>query len=322
MIKFNFPRKMRTCLLMTTIMLLAGCEYKDLDVIAEPNNYPVRIHFDWSRVDSIPTQMRVGLYPMVDTKSTGSYTWLEVGNRDTTVMAPEGNWRMTAWNRDVTHIVYDHFGWRDSLNVTSTNTFTNFNSRFLTHILDSIFPGDIFKDYPDYMVHDNSDFVSIRSDVANQVIEVCPDSMVITVNVTAHGIKGLEMVKLTRGALTNVAGKRYIAYDNKATEPVTVIFDAKSHPNDSTVTATFWVFGLEPEELQGISHHAALFFWTGRGQTFVDVDVTDIIHDALKDGSEVNIDLFLDIDLRDLLPVNGFDIEIDQWNDELKPIGF
>ena len=205
-----------------------------------------------------------------------------------------GDWRMTAWNRDVTHIDYEHFGWRDSLNVTSTDTFTNFNSRFLNHILDSIFPGDIFKDYPDYMVHDNSEFVSIRSDVANQIIEVCPDSMVITINVTAHGIKGLEMAKLTRGALSNVAGKRYIAYDNKAT----------------------------PEELQGISHHAALFFWTGRGQTFVDVDVTDIIHDALKDGSEVNIDLFLDIDLRDLLPVNGFDIEIDQWDDELKPIGF
>lgn len=305
-----------------TSAAFSACEYKDLDVIASPKTVPVRIHFDWSKVDSIPTQMRVGLYQLQDTKSTGSYTWLEVGNQDITVNAPVGDWRMTAWNRDVTHIVYDHFGWRDSLNVTSTNTFTNFNSRFLSHILDSIFPGDVFKDYPDYMVHDNSEFVSIREDVANQVINVCPDSMVITVNVTAHGIKGLEMVKLTRGALSNVAGKRYIAYDNKVTEPVTVIFDAKSHPNDSTVTAKFWVFGLEPEELKGINHHAALFFWTGRGQTFVDVDVTDIIHAALKEGSEVNIDLFLDIDLHDLLPVSGFNVEIDQWDNEFKPIGF
>lgn len=322
MAKFNIFRNINACILLTSVMVLAACEYKDLDVIAEPHNVPVRIHFDWGKVDSIPTQMRVGLYPLQDTKSTGSYTWLEVGNRDTTVNAPVGEWRMTAWNRDVTHIEYEHFGWRDSLNVTSTKTFLNFNSRFLTQILDSLYPGDVFRDYPDYMVHDNYEFISIREDVANQVINVCPDSMVITVNVTAHGIKGLEMVKLTRGALTNVAGRRYIAYDNKVTDPVTVIFDAKAHLNDSTVTAKFWVFGLEPEEYRGVNHHAALFFWTGRGQTFVDVDITDIIHAALKEGSEVNIDLFLDVDLHDLLPLSGFDVEIDQWDNEFKPIGF
>ena len=229
---------------------------------------------------------------------------------------------MTAWNRDVTHIVYEHFGWRDSLNVTSTNTFTNFNSPFLTAILDSIFPGQVIKDYPDYMVHANNDYVAIRSDVANQVIDVCPDSMVITLNVKAHGIKGLEMVKLTRGAISNVAGKRYIAYNNKVREPVTIVFDAKSHPADSTVTATFWVFGLEPEELLGTDQHAALFFWTPSGQAFISADVTDIIHDALKDGTDFNIDIDLDVDLHDLLPAPGFEVEIDQWENEYKPIGF
>lgn len=314
----------QTSLWLTTaaIMILSGCEYKDLDVVAESRTYPVKIHFDWSRVDSIPTQMRIGLYSMNNTKSTGSYTWLEVLNKDTIVNVPEGDWRLTAWNRDVTHIVYDHFGWLDSLNVSTPNSFLGFNSRFLTNILDSLYPGSTFRDYPDYMVHDNSEFVSVRADVPDQVINICPDSMVITVNIRAHGIKGLEIVKMTRGALTNVAGKRYIAYENKVHEPVTVIFDAKSHPKDSTVTASFWVFGLEPEELQQTDHHAAVFFWTTRGQTFVNVDVTDIIRKAKTKGTEINIDLDLDIDLQDLLPVSGFDIEIEQWDDEIKPIGF
>lgn len=322
MTKKNIFRNMHSLMILMLVIVLSGCEYKDIDVISVPQKYPVKIHFDWSNVDSIPSLMRIGLYPMSDTMSTGSYTWLEVGNGDTVVYVPEGDWRVTVWNRDVTHIEYNHLGWRDSLNVTATNTFTNFNSRFLTQILDSLFPGNVFKNYPDYMVHDNSEFVSIQPNVNNQVINVCPDSMVMTINITAHGIKGLDMVKLTKGALTNVAGKRYIAYKNKVREPVTVIFDAKANPNDSTVTASFWVFGLQPEEMRRIDHHAALFFWTARGQTFVNMDITDSIHKALEEDSKVNIDIFLDIDLRDLLPLTGFDVEIDEWEDEWKPIGF
>ena len=320
--KLIFFRNMRLLLIIISVTALAACEYKDIDVITVPQKYPVKIHFDWSNVDSIPQKMRVGLYPISDTMSTGSYAWLEVGNSDTTIYAPEGEWRVTAWNRDMEHIIHNNTGWRDSLNVTATNTFTSFNSKFLEQLLDSLYPGHVLKDYPDYMVHHNSDFISIRSNNNNQIINICPDSMVLTVNIKAHGIKGLDMVKQTRGALTNVAGKRYIAYPNKVREPVTVIFDATSNAKDSVVTASFWVFGLEPEEIQGMRHNAALFFWTTRGQTFVNVDVTDKINSAKKNGSILNIDLNFDIDLRELLPGSGFDVEIGQWEDEWKPIGF
>ena len=299
-----------------TTLTVCGCEYKDIGEYPV-NRYPVMLHFDWSNVDSIPKQMRVGLYPMDNSVSTGAFVWLEVGNRDTIVYAPEGSWRMTAWNRDVTHVVFQHYGWRDSLNVTATDPFTNFNSLYLANVLDSIFPNHVVKDYPDYMVHDNQDVVNVKQDMEN-VINVKPERMVTAVNITAHGIKGLDIVKMTKGVLSNIRGKRYIAYPNKTEEDVTVLFDAKSHPDEETVTATFWVFGIEPQR----KHRTAFFFYTSRGQAFFDMDVTDLVNKEITDGSDVNIDIYLDFDLRKILPMNDFDINIDEWTDEWKPIGF
>ena len=319
----NRPAFLRNILLLTLVAAFAmtGCtDYKVLDVIEEPKYCTTKIHFDWGGVDSIPKQMRVGLYPVQDNGSNGSYSWLDVGNRDTTLLAPEGTWRMTAWNNDPTHVVYDQYGRCDSLNVTSTDPFTNFNSRFLEQILDSIFPNHVIKDYPDYMVHDNKDVVNIAQNKEN-VITVKPDSMVTTVNITARGIKGLDMVKMTKGALSNVAGKRYIAHPNKTTQRVTVLFDADPHPNDDTVTATFWVFALEPEQEKNIQHHAALFFWTTQGQAFVKLDVTDLVHNAMKQGTDINLELNLDVDIKELFNYDGFDVDIDEWNKVDIPVG-
>ena len=52
------------------------------------------------------------------------------------------------------------------------------------------------------------------------------------------------------------------------------------------------------------------------------MDITDVIRDN-DGGSFLNIRfLDLNIDIKELLPKSGLDVDIDEWNDDNKHIGF
>lgn len=308
-----------SCLLAVVIasMMTASCEYKDFEESdASEDLVPILLSFDWSNVDSIPTKMQVMFYR----GEHGGYKRFDVGNETTTVYLEPDDYQVTAWNNDATHVYYQGYEARKNVSA-KTPEYNPQNAPGLQKILDSLFVGQQVLDYPDYMVHANRENVKVERNVHQQVM-LKADSMVVTVDVNLGGIAGLEIVRQVKGAIGNVAGRRYMAYENKATDPVTVLFEARANAADSTVTAHFWVFGLEPEELQGSEHKAALFFWTSRGKVFLDMDITELIRNN-GDKNFLAIDIpNMGIDIRDFLPPPGMGVEIDDWDDEYKPIGF
>lgn len=303
--------------LVVTALAMTACEYKDLyDAEAPDTRVPVEITFDWQHVDSIPSRMQVMFYQ----GDTSGYQRSDVGNGTSTVYITPGEYNITTWNNDGIHVYYNGYERRTNINAI-TPEFNPQNTPGIRSLLDSLYPGRKILDYPDYMVHANKLNIKVEENKP-QTIVLTPDSMVVTVDVNIGGIAGLELVRNVKGAIGNIAGRRYMAYENRVTDPSTVIFSAQSNAADSTVTAHFWVFGLEPEELQGSEHKATLFFWTTGGNIFIDIDITELIRKYGKDTKYLTIDIpDLDIDLKEYIR-NGWTIDIEDWDDVIKPIGF
>ena len=191
-------------------------------------------------------------------------------------------------------------------------------------VVDSLFNGQKVLDYPDYMVHANKVDVEVLYGVNNQMLTLNPDSMVVTIDYIIHGIGGLSWVKQIRGAINNVAGKRYIAFDNRTEDAVSVMFDCRYNDEDSLVYGSFYVFGIEPTEITNLNHKMILFFWMNGGKVYLPIDVTNAFAAYRRENKKILIDIpSLGIDLRDYISSkNTFDIDLDEWEDVKIDIGF
>lgn len=298
--------------------LLCSCEYKDLDEGAgSSQKTKFTLSFDWDKVDSIPSYMRVVFYPEDITRYAQGYTFFDVLNRDTVIELPAGKYDVTAWNNDTEHNIYSGFTIRQSIYATTGN-YSPHGDVNIPKVLDSLYNGQKVLDYPDYMVHANkSAFELSYKDYIHKLV-LAPDSMVVTIEVRMHGIKGLEWCNNIRGAINNVAAKRYMAYDNRTEETVAVMFDAQKHEEDSLVTAKFWVYGIEPSELSNLEHRMIFFFWITGNQMYIPLDVTKIIARVSKDDKYILIETpDLDIDLGDYVRQGntGWTIDTEDWED-------
>lgn len=310
---------------------LASCEYKELDEESALN--PVTINFDWNEKldnnpESVPGSMRVAFYPADDLARANmnkGYTFFDLPQSiwPATVQLPAGIYDVVAWNNDTEHVLTDKYGSQKTLHVT-TPTYNSRGTFDTPSVLDSIYNGQRVLDYPDYMVHSINPEEEILYGVPSQKITLVPDSMVITVEYKIHGIAGLSWVKQARGAVNNVAGKRFIAYDNLTEDAVAVMFDCSYNAEDSLLYGKFYVFGIEPTELNNLTHKMVFFFWMDAGKVYLPIDVTKIFANYRKDQTKIVIDIpSLNIDLRDYVSTkNTFDIDIDKWDDVNIDIGF
>ena len=301
----------------TVITTIVGCQYKDFDEDVVPGqSLPVTLHFDWQNVDSVPGAMRVIFY-----NGNTLARRIDVGNRDTTLNISAGTYNIVTWNNDIPHVNTNDEEHRNNANASSLE-YAGLNDPNIKTVLDTLFPGERIMDYPDYMVHTYKSTVDI--DHRGQVITLIPDSMVVTVDVNIGGVAGLDIVTNLKGAISNVAGRRYMTYQNRTTDPATVIFDTKIHPQDSLITARFWVFGLEPEELKGTDHKAALFFWTKAGRCYVMFDISEDIWRLDENSNKLSINKpNIDVNLHDMLKsTSGFNLDISDWNNDFIGIDF
>lgn len=315
----------KTGLLMAALtVMMTACEYKGLDELtATPKMATVRLSFDWSLVDSIPTEMRVIFYPMGDKTGTRGYTTFDVLNRDTVIDIPAGFYDLTAWNRDIEHVITTGYSSQNSVNAT-TGTYSPHGNYLMPKVLDSLFYGLPVLDYPDYMVHTHKMGVEIDLEKPEQRITLIPDSMVVTVEMKLHGIKGLERCKNVRAAISNVAGRRYMSFDNLTEDVVAVMFDAEGHAEDSLVTAKFWIFGIEPTSSDRMTHDLIVFFWLDAGQIYIPLNITKTMSAYRKDDKYVLIESpDLGINLNDYVINSGaFDVDVDDWENINIPVEF
>lgn len=305
-------------------LLLSSCQYKDLEDESPWAKRPaVTVAFQWDRVDSIPSGMRVAFYSVgSDGEYSQGYTFYDVGNRDSTIRIAAGTYDVTAWNNDCSHVFTSGYASRNTVNATTLGYSTH-GLYVMDEILDSIYSGQRVLDYPDYMVHANKTQVEILQDVENQRVVLRPDSMVITIDIHMGGIRGLENCKSIRAAINNMRGKRYMAFDNLTEESVAIAFEAFPNVEDSCINARFWVFGVEPAALQTDIRTLVTFFWMRGGRVFLPLDVTESFVGLKEDDKHIVIDFpDLDIDLNDYIKKGGMDVDVDDWNEEFHGITF
>lgn len=298
---------------------LSSCEYKDLFEDGYNNVASLKINFDFSGVDSIPSQFRVALYPadeLAQGNMTKGYTFFDVPNHETTLQKiPVGTYHITAWNKDIEHAIPNGYESQQTLNAY-TQLYATTDRHGIPDVMDSIYYGQRVYDYPDYMVHANKKNITVIKDV-EQTITLDVDSMVVAIDYKIGKIAGLESVELVKGALNNVAWRRFMAFDNLTEDTVTVMFDCNYSTADSTVYGRIHVFGIEPTDFQKLDHKMTLFFWLANGKVFIPLDVTKVFALTRKEQRRMEIIRDdLDINLKDLIGTrNTFEVKVSQWED-------
>lgn len=304
--------------LMTAFMvcLLTSCQYKDLEDVE--NRQAFTVGFSHERVDSIPALYRLAFYP-IDQEARerlSGCVMYDVSSSGASLSLPSGLYNVTAWNNDCEHIITSASTVRESAYAT-TGQFSPHGYVYVPKVLDSLYQSQRVLDYPDYMTHANHDNFRLVLGQENQHLTLNVDSMVVTIEVKLNGVKGLEYCQNVRGAVNNVAGKRFMAFPNRTEEKVAVMFDAEPHKEDSCVTARFWVFGIEPTELEDLEHRMVFFFWITGNQVYASLDVSDIIARARKEDTYIFIDTpDLNIDLSEYVRMGstGMVVDAEDWN--------
>lgn len=303
------------------MMTVSSCEYKDIDEHDFSSSVPVRLHFNWEAVDSVPQRTIVVLYPTQDGKLTRGYMWFDVLNRDTVVQIPTGTYNVTAWNSDHTHVYIPRYAPQKSVYATTLDIATN-NMYALPNILDSIYDGQKVLDYPDYMTHANKTLFEITKSSTLQELDLDMDSMVVAVDIQLKGIKGLELCKRVKGTINNCASKRFIAHDNLTEECATVAFDMQVQ-GDSLLTAHCYIFGTEPTGQRNLNHKMLLFFWLKNGRVYIPIDVTEVFAATDSDSNRLVIKSDnININLYDYLQNSSMVVDIDEWDNTSNDISF
>lgn len=314
----------RLAMLAMSAAVLTACQYKDLE---EPVKTPFKVEFNHGRVDSIPKSYRVAFYPAdEETREyiTKGYMLFDVPPTACMLELPAGKYEVTAFNNDTEHVITDGYGNQMELSAKTPKARPH-GINGTPIIIDSLYGGQTVTDYPDYMTHTVSDSFVLNDGDEDQTLTLTPDSMVVTVEIRAGGIKGLTHVKEIRGSVNNVAGTRLIAHDNITRDTTAVIFNCRANATQNTVRAKLYLFGIEPTAERGLRHTLIFYFWMEHGtKVYIPVDITALMNKVSADERYVFIDIpDIGVDLEKYDTVkNTFHTEVEDWKDEHVELNF
>ncbi len=321
--KVNY-RVSKLAILAITTLIFANCQYKDLE---EPIKTPFKLDFNHGRVDSIPQSYRVAFYPAdEETREyiTKGYMLFDVPYTASVVELPAGKYIVTAFNNDTEHVITDGYSSQTDLFAKTPKA----RPQGITGtpvIIDSLYGGQTLVDYPDYMTHTVAETFILRDGEEEQVLTLTPDSMVVTVEIRAGGVKGLNHVKEIRGSVNNVAGTRLIAQDNITKDTTAVIFACRANANENSIMAKFYVFGIETTGNRQLDHTLVFYFWMEHGtKVYIPVDITELLKNVPPEQKYVCLDIAnIGVDLEKYdTGANAFNTEVEEWQDEHVELNF
>lgn len=304
---------------------LTACEYKELETLqAETKTFTVDFCHD--KVDSVPSRYRVAFYPADEESGlfiSQGVMLFDVPAKGRTLVLPEGRYMVTAWNNDTEHTVVEDYTDRKTVNATTLEyaSHDTEDTQDATRIAERIHHEQGVLDYPDYMVHANKDLWELKE--PGQRLTLHPDSMVVTVDVVIHGIRGLKKVRRSRGSLSNVAKRRFIGCDNVTADTTAVVFDCHVNRKEETLESTFYVFGIEPTTKPRHNHTMVLYFWLAETKVYIPLDITEAVAAIPKDAARATIELYVDIDISECTrKEGGFFVDVEEWNTEVVRLMF
>lgn len=306
--------------MMAVLMLsTVSCEYKQLDedVCYESNS--IQLEWDNSRVDSIPRSYRVVFYPAdagTESKVFGNPLIFDVYN-NTAILndIPTGNYNITAWNTDTEHNIIMDFSARNKVNAGMTTFYVS--NRNPQKILDSLYYNQPIYNTPDYMLHANKEMYAVKRNTDHQRLVLETDSMCVTVKYKINGIIGLHLANQVRAAMNNVTKTRFIAYDNATVDTCAVMTESLINPEDSTITGSFYLYGMEPQDFQLMDHTMTVFFWLQNRNIYFPIKINKYLLPYRKEDKVIYLeipDVKLDL-YKYLANMGGWDVDVEEWED-------
>lgn len=304
-------------------ILVQSCEYVDFFEPYEVQDVAVR--FEWMNVDTVPKSMRVVLYPadeMTRKRIKQGYTMFDMYASGRSISVPIGNYNVLSYNTDTEHIQVEGYEKPENLYAYTSNFPLHATKGSTRSLLDSLFFGLPLKDYPSYLVSSTLHPLAVNPDGSNAI--TLPNSPVVRrVKVRISNIRGFLGLRQTMLALAPIHSKARVLQPTETSENSVLFCDAFASVADSCVTATFNMFDSSHTENKSSTHRIVLLFWLNTGNIYIPLEIGNIEDYYIPEENLYHINLEgLDVDLRDYVTrQDGFDITVDDWDEENIEIG-
>lgn len=313
-------KKIKTLLMMALVVVSAvSCDFKDIDEGGMGN---LKVGFDFSRLETAPKAMKVIFYPVVgnavDMIKQG-YTTMDWTAGNKTITLPSGVYNMTAFSIDGDHVFYTGETRRETLRLlTDEYNFGDATRAAKTpkQVVDSIYGGQDLRFTPEFVARANGNLIYVDEFLVEQEMVFEADSLTRTLNLNIKGVEGLQFVTECEGVIGGLSKYGNPIPEGTEADSTVMGFPMTVNAEQKTITASMQVWDFNPEENSDIQHKLTMFFWMDDAKVFVTVDITEAMRKAYLAGGTVNLDLTLDMNVRESVGSSGgFDINLDPWED-------
>lgn len=320
-----------------TVVLLSSCNHKEL-YVENYDLFPVRVAFDFSKVESTPAIMRTYFYPINEDGIAGQPQIFDLRSEGDMVYLAAGDYHVVAYNSEAENIlaegedIYSDFKLTThKFNVNTQEVPQRTGHRVLERELFGTSVPFNEKESPDYWLSDTPDW-TIASHVDRFRVESTPGAdgeqarmltlpvveATVTLDIQVKGFQGLELATLMRGTLSGIPDGYQMSTGKAVQEPTMMSFLGKVDHERNVITGSIRLWGYLPTD-NTVHQYLNIYIWGERGNYFLTEDITEQLNKASQTGDlTFTVDMTSDINFFDGtegIGSSGFDPGVTEWGE-------
>lgn len=340
-------------LLAVLMMTMASCEHKDLYMV-DSKLVKLWVDFDYSRMPSQASAMRVLFYPITG-RTTGAPYVFDVSGTGGYVNVPEGDFKVLAYNVDNENIIevgeseFPNFMLTtvstevETRDVPSSERTASF-SRTMTLFGQALPRSDeeddfLLYDEPDYTCRCFTEFFHVdqtisvisgpdgttgKEAVATTPLTMTAEPATCTLEFDIKGIEGVQRANYVRATLSGISAS-YLMSEGRATaEKGMVAFECKIDKDNNLIHGRVYLWGYKPYGDSDTRQFLNIYIWASGGNFYSINDITDILTEAVDQEEQskyFNFDITIDLDItQGVVGNSGFVPSIGEWDEETHDI--
>ena len=302
----------RATLMLLTMTLLTGCEYKDL-CYDHDHSDKVYVTFDWRKAPHHTATSMVVLFYNLDKPSQQPIRYEYPLSGGTATLQP-GRWKAVTYNSNTEAIRHRGQEWWDIAEVFTRQSSIEEGSQLTRGAMPQATGAEqeqvILEPDPIWGCVSEDFNLVVDGDGYNLVL--MPEYRYTTLKVKITDVPNLEYTNGVGGSISGVAASRFIASGELGQQTVTEAFPVNK--TDNTLEMSVNIFGHCPE-LPGNTHLLTMYAILADGSKwYYTIDVTDKIHQAVEqDDGTMEIEVSGLPIPKPIVNGSGFHPTIDTW---------
>lgn len=302
----------RATLLFLTMVLLTGCEYKDL-CYDHRHSDKVYVTFDWRKAPQHTATSMTVLFYNLDKPSQQPIRYEYPLSGGTATLQP-GRWKAVTYNSNTEAIRHRGQEWWSSAEVFTRQSTIEEGSQLTRGAMPQANGAEqeqvILE--PDPIWGCVSEDFTLVVDGNGYNLVLMPEYRYTTLKVKITDVPNLEYTNGVGGSISGVAASRFIASGELGQQMVTEAFPVNK--TDNTLEMSINIFGHCPESTE-ITHLLTIYAILADGSKwYYTIDVTDKIHQAVEqDDGTMEIEVSGLPIPKPIVNGSGFHPTIDTW---------